>query len=641
MPNHYRAIIATLLVLATTAYADTYTFTGRGNWSLPGNWLNGLVPQNDAATQVILDPTLFEVTSIPDASRAAWTLNTLIFKHTSGGDDTLAIAAGSSLAFTGPNPSITNLSFASRTITGTISSDAALALQSVASSDIVTLAGNISAPSLHVSGGAFSLSGANTFTNGITVDLDSSHPFASLSLASPGALGSGPLTANLAISGPFLPPFSLRITPASGTSTTFLSPLVLNGGDMPVHPSATIDFRFTSNHTFYFPSLTVTGNVYLSTTATAAGSAYVDFATLTLNGNTRLDGNFVRNNISGAGLLTLSGYVTLPASNSYTGGTTIRGGVVSANDAHALGTGPVSLVLSAALKLNAFHAAAGPITGTGNSIIAYLADAAASGHLVSGPEIHIGPSVASLGGDTFAISPRGYFALNSGNLPLFLRGQNLTLASGTTIEFADKLVPNASNLGAAADLTLALHTSTPLTVAIGAGTPWGAFSNAKLPGFVGTLAPSSDFSLAGGTFGLPGINTFNISGPTAVHVDINRNALFKSTGGDFSGVADFRISATLELAAFYNFSTPNAPTLSGDGTIIVDSTSNLTLPLDAPFTGTIQVNGSLTLTPPHNPAITAPSFTIIGAYTIALPTPEPASLSLLALAAPLLLRRKR
>jgi hypothetical protein len=103
-----------------------------------------------------------------------------------------------------------------------------------------------------------------------------------------------------------------------------------------------------------------------------------------------------------------------------------------------------------------------------------------------------------------------------------------------------------------------------------------------------------------------------------------------------TGQFDVRPVATLEFAANYDFSSPAGPTLTGSGLLIVDADTTLTLPVDTAFTGTIQVDGQLIIAPALNPADInmTPHFTI-------LPVPEPLSVILLSVAAPLLLIRRR
>lgn len=105
---------------------------------------------------------------------------------------------------------------------------------------------------------------------------------------------------------------------------------------------------------------------------------------------------------------------------------------------------------------------------------------------------------------------------------------------------------------------------------------------------------------------------------------------------DPASVTAFYIAtaSTLTFATDYDFTT--GPTLAGFGHVIIAAGATLTLPIDTAYAGTIQVNGTLVLAPALNPANAhrVPAFFI-------LPTPEPTSLSLLLLASPLLLRRKR
>jgi hypothetical protein len=95
-------------------------------------------------------------------------------------------------------------------------------------------------------------------------------------------------------------------------------------------------------------------------------------------------------------------------------------------------------------------------------------------------------------------------------------------------------------------------------------------------------------------------------------------------------------NATLDFAANYDFT--SGLSLTGDGLVIIDANTALTLPIDTTFSGTIQVNGTLILAPALNPdnANITPAFTILPT-----PIPEPATLLPLLLAGPLLARPRR
>jgi hypothetical protein len=95
---------------------------------------------------------------------------------------------------------------------------------------------------------------------------------------------------------------------------------------------------------------------------------------------------------------------------------------------------------------------------------------------------------------------------------------------------------------------------------------------------------------------------------------------------------------TLEFAATYDFSSALGPTITGDGLVIVDGGATLTLPLDTAFSGTIQVDGTLVVAPPLDPA----NADILPAFSVrSPPVPEPSALALLACGAPVLFARRR
>jgi hypothetical protein len=98
------------------------------------------------------------------------------------------------------------------------------------------------------------------------------------------------------------------------------------------------------------------------------------------------------------------------------------------------------------------------------------------------------------------------------------------------------------------------------------------------------------------------------------------------------------LPGTLEFAATYDFSSALGPTITSDGLVIVDAGATLTLPLDIAFSGTIQVDGTLVVAPPLDPANTD----ILPAFSVRFPPgPEPAALALLACGAPVLFARRR
>jgi hypothetical protein len=97
-------------------------------------------------------------------------------------------------------------------------------------------------------------------------------------------------------------------------------------------------------------------------------------------------------------------------------------------------------------------------------------------------------------------------------------------------------------------------------------------------------------------------------------------------------------NATLDLAADYSFATATDPTLTGNGLVIVDPGTALTLAADTAFTGTIQVEGTLIIAPPRDP--NAPASSLMQ-FTVVSAVPEPASLGLLGAALVPLLGRRR
>ncbi|ECN9379769.1 hypothetical protein ZL64_23395, partial [Salmonella enterica subsp. enterica serovar Corvallis] len=109
---------------------------------------------------------------------------------------------------------------------------------------------------------------------------------------------------------------------------------------------------------------TISGGTLVASNVDALGSGDVtDNATLEMNTGGDFD-----NNIGGTGSVVKSGdkTLTLSGANSYTGGTTISGGTLVANDVNALGTGDVTD--DATLELNTSGTFDNVISGSGQVV---------------------------------------------------------------------------------------------------------------------------------------------------------------------------------------------------------------------------------------------------------------------------------
>jgi hypothetical protein len=254
--------------------------------------------------------------------------------------------------------------------------------------------------------------------------------------------------------------------------------------------------------------------------------------------------------------------------------------------------------------LNATAAANNNITATTiNNQIFYNANAAAGGHTVSSNYLEVGPSVTSLGNDTLSITTLGTpgrLAATSQSLAAMTRGVNLLLAPGSFIDGTDGLVPTINNLGNNADLVLALHPAAPLTLTIGDGTPWGGIAGSIKGSFIGTITPTSNFTLGGGTLGTSATPaSFNILSPTPVVVTAVASPRFSdaalaSSLSDYSGVSVFNVTGTLRLAAANALggaegTTPVPVSVLAGGTLSISNADAINAPV------TLHSGGGLTI----------------------------------------------
>ncbi|EAY8617040.1 AIDA autotransporter-like protein ShdA, partial [Salmonella enterica subsp. enterica serovar Worthington] len=181
------------------------------------------------------------------------------------------------------------------------------------------------------------LSGSNTYTGGTTIN------DGTLVATSVDALGSGDVTDNATLELNTGGDFANNI---GGTGS------VVKSGDK------TLTLSGTNSYT---GGTTISGGTLVANNVEALGTGDVtNNATLELN----TGGDFT-NAISGSGQVVKSGdkTLTLSGANSYTGGTTISGGTLVANDVNALGTGDVTD--NATLALNAVGDFNNAIGGSG------------------------------------------------------------------------------------------------------------------------------------------------------------------------------------------------------------------------------------------------------------------------------------
>ncbi|EAA0443466.1 AIDA autotransporter-like protein ShdA, partial [Salmonella enterica] len=340
----------------------------------------------------------------------------------------------------------------------------------------------------------------------------------------------------------------------------------------------------------YTGGTTISGGTLVASNVEALGSGDVtDNATLELS----TGGDFA-NNIGGTGSVVKSGdkTLTLSGTNSYTGGTTISGGTLVANNVEALGTGDVTN--NATLELNTGGDFTNAISGSGQvvksgdkTLTLSGANSYTGGTTISGGTL-VANDVNALGtGDvtdnaTLALNAVGDFnnaiggsgkVEKSGDDTLTLSGSN-TYTGGTLINGGTLVASNVEALGTGDvtdDATLELNTG-------------GDFDNA-ISGS-GQVVKSGDETLT-----LSGSNTYTggtlISSGTLVANDVNAlgtgdvtdNAVLElNTGGDFinsiggTGRVEKSGDETLTLSGSNTYT---GGTTINDGTLVATSVDAL------------------------------------------------------------------
>ncbi|EDM0564516.1 AIDA autotransporter-like protein ShdA [Salmonella enterica subsp. enterica] len=274
------------------------------------------------------------------------------------------------------------------------------------------------------------LSGANSYTGGTTIS------GGTLVASNVEALGTGDITDNATLEMNTGGDFANNI---GGTGS------VVKSGDKTLT---------LSGANSYTGGTTISGGTLVASNVEALGSGDVtDNATLELN----TGGDFA-NNIGGTGSVVKSGdkTLTLSGTNSYTGGTTISGGTLVANNVEALGTGDVTD--NATLELNTGGDFDNAISGSGQvvksgdkTLTLSGANSYSGATTISGGTL-IATHVNSLG--TGAIDNRASLLLDaSGQLTV----TDLTTESGGNTEIGAGSTLQATTLTQKSDSTLTIN----------------------------------------------------------------------------------------------------------------------------------------------------------------------------------------
>ncbi|EBY5147007.1 autotransporter outer membrane beta-barrel domain-containing protein [Salmonella enterica subsp. enterica serovar Gloucester] len=274
------------------------------------------------------------------------------------------------------------------------------------------------------------LSGANSYTGGTTIS------GGTLVASNVEALGSGDVTDNATLELNTGGDFDNAI---GGTGS------VVKSGDKTLTLSGTNTYR---------GGTTISGGTLVASNVNALGSGDVtDNATLEMN----TGGDFA-NNIGGTGSVVKSGdkTLTLSGTNSYTGGTTISGGTLVANNVEALGTGDVTD--NAVLELNTGGDFTNAISGSGQ--VVKSGDKTLT---LSGANSYSGATTIS-GGTLIAthVNALGTGAIdNRASLLLDASGQftvtDLTTESGGNTEIGAGSTLQATTLTQKSDSTLTIN----------------------------------------------------------------------------------------------------------------------------------------------------------------------------------------
>ncbi|EBG9960786.1 autotransporter outer membrane beta-barrel domain-containing protein [Salmonella enterica subsp. enterica serovar Worthington] len=405
------------------------------------------------------------------------------------------------------------------------------------------------------------LSGSNTYTGGTTIN------DGTLVATSVDALGSGDVTDNATLELNTGGDFANNI---GGTGS------VVKSGDK------TLTLSGTNSYT---GGTTINDGTLVANNVEALGTGDVtNNATLELN----TGGDFT-NAISGSGQVVKSGdkTLTLSGANSYTGGTTISGGTLVANDVNALGTGDVTdnatLALNAVGDFNNAIGGSGKVEKSGDDTLTLSgSNTYTGGTLINGGTL-VASNVEALGtGDvtddaTLELNTGGDFdnaisgsgqVVKSGDETLTLSGSN-TYTGGTLIS-SGTLVANDVNALGTGDVTdnavLELNTG-------------GDFINSI--GGTGRVEKSGDETLT-----LSGSNTY--TGGTTIN-----DGTLVATSVDALGSGDVTDNATLELNTGGDF----ANNIGGTGSVVKSGDKTLTLSGTNSYTGGTTINdGTLVAT---------------------------------------------
>lgn len=594
--------------IGQTVSTWTNTSASSAGWQTSSNWNNGVPSGEGASASIIADITAPQTITLdgavvlgsmtigdPTASGASsYTINAGTYtsgSSTLGGTLTFDVTNGSA-ALSQTTTSAANL------IAAAVALADPLTITNSAASAALTLSGTVSgAGAITKTGtGALVLTGANTFSGGVTLSTGT------IRVGNNAALGTGTATLGQ----------STALTANSTASRTLANPLSLSG-------SFTLGDATTSGVLNFTGAGTLTGNAQIT------NASYVSMSGAIGDG-----GNARPLTKAGAGTLVLSG------NNSFTGGTTISGGSLELGANERLANSGNVTLTSGTLDLggftetvNAFSATAaasvtaGTLNATGgysfsNSTGTVTVNAALGGGGAaltksgSGTVLFTGASTYS-GGATISagvVQAGNNAALGTGLITL--TGASLASDNSTARTLANALTMGGTvTLGATSTGALTFSNAAPVSLA----------DNTTLTNVIGITFSSGLTGSAGRTLTKAGAGTLTLNGPSSVAggITINTGGITVGAGGSLesdvtvngggtltNGVAS-GITGNVSLANNATFTVSNPATMgtltmSGTGGTVGGtgglSASAIAVSITAGGTGTISATlaGSGTLT---------------------------------------------
>jgi fibronectin-binding autotransporter adhesin len=522
---------------------------------------------------------------------------------------------------------------AGRTSTFTLSGST-LALSAATITTSATTGGSALATSGDVIGNRLSLSGSNAISLGtghnLTIAGDMDGAAASLTKSGGGALF---LTGSNSYSGgTFITAGNVRT--GSGGASSDSNNYALGSGDVVVSGSGTLAVRnsstvsnnltiggvgVTANGELYGPLLgsfgasnqtaVVSGSVTLSSDAaiTTWGASGVIGSKLVLNGPVNL-GSYgltlgrrvidpaststeVNGTILGTGSVVVDGTasVALNAANSYSGGTTIRSGTLSAGNANALGTGGLA-VNGGVMDLNGQSLSIGTLSGSSGAVITSLVSGSASLITDSAVSSTYAGTISD-GAGTVGLSKKGVGALfltgsNSYSGPTFITGGSVRTGSGGPSSDSNNFALGSGEIFVSGSGTLAVRNSSTVSNNMTIGGAGTTTNGAPVGAILGSFGASNQTAVVSGSVTLSSNATIGSFGSAGV------------TGSKLLLAGPIGIGAN--TLTFSRFVSDPATTwievngaIGGTGAVVVDGTATVYFNGANTYTGATTVRSGL------------------------------------------------